>query len=108
MNLYGQLIYNDNAEFELEDETGIINISNLLDGIYNAKQQAYIRITKGSSLLFEEDGAIIKKQDSDGIVSNFVCGNNLDLLLFNNTDEVLQIIIKKRRKYGNERNKRQI
>lgn len=106
MNLYGQLIYNDNAEFELEDETGIINISNLLDGIYNAKQQAYIRITKGSSLLFEEDGAIIKKQDKDGIISNFVCGNNLDLLLFNNTDEVLQIIIKKRRKYGNERNKR--
>ena len=106
MIFYGQLIYNDNAEFELEDETGIINISNLLDGIHSAKQQAYIRITKGSSLLFEEDGAIIKKQDKDGIISNFVCGNNLDLLLFNNTDEVLQIIIKKRRKYGNERNKR--
>ena len=106
MNLYGQLIYNDNAEFELEDETGIINISNLLDGIHSAKEQIYIRITKGSSLLFEEDGAVMKKVDKDGIVSNFVCGNNLDLLLFNNTDEVLQIVIRKRRKYGNERNKR--
>ena len=106
MDFYGQLIYNDNAEFELEDETGIINISNLLDGIHSAKEQIYIRITKGSSLLFEEDGSIIRKQDSDGILSNFVCGNNLDLLLFNNTDEVLQIVIRKRRKYGNERNKR--
>ena len=106
MEFYGQLIMNDDGEFELEDETGIINISNLLDGIHSAKEQIYIRITKGSSLLFEEDGSIIRKQDSDGILSNFVCGNNLDLLLFNNTDEILQIVIRKRRKYGNERNKR--
>lgn len=106
MIFYGQLTYNDNAEFELEDETGVINISNLLDGIYNTKEQAYIKITRKSSLLFEEDGAILKREDRDGIISNFVCGNNLDLLLFNNTDEILEIEIKKRRKNGNERNKR--
>lgn len=101
MELFGQLIMNDEAEFELHTEDDIINISRLLDGVYYAKEQAYIKVVKNGKLLFEEDGGIAKKMDDDGILSSFVCGVNLDLLLFNNTDEVLDITIRKRRKNGN-------
>lgn len=94
---------NDNGQFELEDETGIINISNLLDGIYDSKLKplVYIKIIKNGKLIFEEDGGIFNHRDEQQVDSYFVCGNNLSKCLFYNTDEVLDITIKQR---GNIRN----
>ena len=101
MNLFGQLIYNDDAEYEIHNETGIINLSALLEGIYNSKEkQVQIKICKGSSILFDEDGGLRKKVDEHGLLSYHICGVNLELTLFNNTDEVLEFTIIKRGNYN--------
>ena len=98
MNFFGELIYNDDAEFEIYNDTGIINISKLLESIYEKQGQAYIKVMRANSILFEEDGKVCKKIDKDGINSIHVCGMNLDLVLFENTDEILDIEIRQRGK----------
>ena len=98
MELYGTLDMNDDGEFELENETGFINISKLLDGIYNSQNKLiYVEIIKDGSILFQEDGGLCKKIDKDGINSFHICGMNLDLVLFNNTNEYLDITIQERK-----------
>lgn len=102
MQLYGRLFIdedNDNGEFELETETGIVNISQLLDGIYTSrlKPQIYIRIEKSGSLLMEEDGGIFYHIDEQKVESFWVCGINLSRLLWDNTGEYLDITIQERK-----------
>lgn len=101
MQLSGRLFIdqdNDNGEFELENETGIVNISQLLDGIYSSQNKLiYVEIIKDGSILFQEDGGLTKKIDKDGINSFHICGMNLDLVLFNNTGEYLDITIQERK-----------
>jgi hypothetical protein len=104
MELYGKLIMNDDGEFELDTEREIINISKLLDGIYNtgSKPQIYIKIEKFGRLLFEEDGLLVKKKDEQNVESYFICGMNLSKLLFYETDEALEVVIKERKCSNNE------
>ena len=94
----GRLIYNDSGEFELHSEDNnnqIINITRILDKAYSPqlKSQIHIKIMKGCRVLFDEDSILYKKIDEDGLDSYYVCGNNLDLLMFNHTDELLEITI---------------
>ncbi len=100
---FGKLIYNDNAEFELRDETGFINITKMLDDIFDSglKPQVYVKVMKGTSLLFEEDGLLTICRDEDGVDSFYICGLNLDKLMFYNTEEALEITIIKREKLRN-------
>lgn len=107
MELCGQLIMNDDGEFELETEYETVNISQLLDKIYSShtKQLIYVKIIKsGNILLFEEDGGLFFRRDDQDLDSYFICGNNLSKLLFYNTDNNINIIIKvrdrERQKYG--------
>lgn len=99
MELYGLLIMNDNGEFELKSDNSIINISKLLDEIYNtnSKPQVYIKIMKFGRLLFEEDGGLFLRKDNQSVDSYFICGENLSKLLFYETDEELEVIIKERK-----------
>lgn len=105
INLFGLLTMNDDGEFELEDETGIVNITKLLENIYTLKELVYIKIMRGSSLIFQEDGSVLKKLDKDGIMSFHVCGANLDFILFYNAGETLEITLKKRGNIRNNGNK---
>ena len=99
----GKLDMDDNGEFIIHTETGIINISKILDDIFNSqlRPQVYIKIMKCGRLLFEEDGQITLSVDEDRIESYFVCSMNLSKLLFYETDNFLEITIKQRRKSGN-------
>lgn len=93
----GTLKYNDNAEYELHMDNGkVINITGILDEAYDENILVYIKIINilKDKIIFEEDGKLTKKKDSDGIFSYHVCGMNLDYLLFYNTDEKLDITIK--------------
>lgn len=103
MELYGKLDMNDDGEFELHNETGIINISKMLDGIYESqlKPLVYIKIEKEGHLLIEEDGGLLLHTDSQKVESYFVCGINISKELFYNTDEFLSITIKKGNKDNN-------
>jgi hypothetical protein len=101
INLFGKFDMNDDGEYEIQDETGIINVTQLLEGIYNTKEMVYISVMRGDSLLFEEDGAITKRKDQDGVLSFYVCGANLEYILFYNTGETLDITLKKRGKNKN-------
>lgn len=103
INSIGRLEYNEDAEFELHMDNGeIINISKILDDIYSPTSlkdsQVYISVMKGEVILFNEDGALVKKKDEHGIISYHVCGENLDLCLFKNTEKILEIIVKKKGK----------
>ena len=102
MNLSGRLFIdedNDKGEFELETETDVVNISQLLDGVYSSrlKPQVYIRVEKNGSLLMEEDGGIFLNIDEQKVESYFVCGINLSKLLWDNTGEYLDITIQERK-----------
>jgi hypothetical protein len=102
INLFGLLDMNDDGEFELEDEIiGKVNITKLLESIHTSKTLVYVEIMRGNSLIFQEDGSVLKKKDKDGIMSFHICGANLDYILFYNTGEVLEITLKQR---GNIRN----
>lgn len=99
MELYGKLFIDDNnekGEFELETETRVVNISQLLDNIFESalRPQVYIRIMRGNSLIFEESGGLLLNRDEQKVESYFVCGLNLSKTLWNNTNEFLEIIIK--------------
>jgi len=100
INAIGKLEYNDDCEFELHMDNGvIINITNILDDIYSPTSlkdsQVWVKIMKGEVILFDEDGALTRRVDKDGIESYFICGNNLDLEMFDHTEEFLEIVIKR-------------
>ncbi len=92
----GILKYNDNADFELHIDSGqVVNITGILDEAYAENILVYakvVRVLEGV-ILFEEDGRLEKRFDSDGILSYHICGLNLDHLLFYNTDDILDITI---------------
>lgn len=106
----GYLVYNDEAEFEihriLNGAKKVDNITCILDEAYcpdiDSKVLVHTKIMKDGKLLFDEDGRLEKKIDKDGILSYFICGNNLDYLLFYNTDEFLDISIRVRVREDNK------
>lgn len=105
----GILKYNDIADFELHMDDGkVVNITGILDEAYGDNILVYakvVRVLEGV-ILFEEDGKLCKKLDSDGIMSYHICGMNLDHLLFYNTDDIIDITLevkvrnRERKKYG--------
>lgn len=108
MELYGKLFIDDNnekGEFEIETETRVVNISQLLDNIFESalRPQVYIRIMRGNSLIFEESGGLLLCRDRQGVDSYHICGLNLSKLLWDNTEEYIEIIIRRgngNRNYG--------
>jgi hypothetical protein len=106
----GKLIMNDDGQFELETyDDGVVNITKILDGIYSPTSlkdsQVYVKVNRGNGgILFEEDGGLVKKIDKDGVNSYHICGNNIDLLMFNHTEEALEITIEKGNYIGYGRN----
>jgi hypothetical protein len=92
----GKLIYNDDAQFEIHNGNEIINITEILDNIFDSQLRplVYVKVMKGDSLLFEEDGGIFINTDRFGINCFYICGMNLDSLLLNHENENLEITIK--------------
>jgi hypothetical protein len=93
----GTLIYNDNGQFEIHNGNEIVNITEILDNIFQSQLRplVYVKVMKGDSLLFEEDGGIFVNIDRFGINCFYICGMNLDALLLNHENEFLEIIIKR-------------
>ena len=92
-----------------EDGIGV-NVSRILNNIFESslRPQVYIRICKGTSLIMEEDGGLFLNMDKQKVNSFFVCGVNLSKILFDNTDQFLEIEIKQRdrgRSVKNDKNK---
>lgn len=96
INLSGKLIFNDDGEFVIQTKDGIYNITTVLDYIYKDASVRYIhcKIMKLAKILFNEEGLLYKRLDSDGLNSYFVCGVNLDKTLFDLVDKDLEIKIK--------------
>jgi len=96
-----QMVDDESGEFEIVTENGTVNVSKILDNIFDSglRPQVYIKILRGGSLIFEEDGMITFCRDKQGVDSYFVCGLNLSKVLWDNTGEWLEIILK--RNYGN-------
>lgn len=107
MELYGmlQMVDDESGDFEIVTENGAINVSKLLDGIFESglRPQVYIKIMRSESLLLEEEGGLFLNKDKQGVDSYFVCGLNLSKLLWDNTEECLEITIKRRKQGNNER-----
>lgn len=97
---FGKLVYNDDAEFEIHNDTGIINITKILDSIFESQLRplVYVKVEKCGKVLFEEDGRLTINIDKFGINCFYICGLNLDLLLLDYENEVLEITIKRERK----------
>ncbi len=103
INILGKLDMDDNGEFIVYiEDNQIINITNILDDIFTSqlRPQVYVKLMRGSVIIFEEDGQLVKNIDKDKVDSFYICGENLDYKLFYNTDEILEISIIKR---GNSR-----
>lgn len=93
--LFGKLDMNDEGQFILECENETVNITEILDNIFDSslKPQVYIKILKNGRLLYDEDGLITICEDKQKVESHYVCFNNLDKLLFYETGEMLEIEI---------------
>ena len=92
----GTLIYNEDGQFEMHDSNKIINITEILDNIFDSQLRplVYVKVMKGDSLLFEENGGLFINIDRFGINCFYICGLNLDLLLLNHENEFLEITIR--------------
>jgi len=99
----GTLIYNENGQFEIHNGNEIINITEILDNIFDSQLRplVYVKVMKGDSLLFEESGGLFINTDKFGINCFYICGMNLDLLLLNHENEFLEITIKYKGKLRN-------
>ena len=99
----GELIYNNEGQFEIHSGNEIFNITEILDNIFDSqlKPLVYIKVTKGSSILFEEDGGLFVNIDKFGVNCYYICGMNLDMLLLNHENEFLEITIKREEKLRN-------
>jgi len=94
-----QMTDDQTGEFEMVSEDGIgVNVSKILNDIFESslKPQVYVRVSKGTSLIIEEDGGLFFNTDKQKVNSYFVCGINLSKTLWDNTDQFLEIEIKER------------
>lgn len=89
--IQGELIYNESGEYIINN----FNLSSLFSRIYYATISNYlnIKIMQGCKTLFNEDGNLYKKKDDDGIYSYHLCGNNVELQLFNLVGQTIEIIL---------------
>jgi len=90
IDLYGKLKMNDNGEYII-DKT---NLTKLLEKIYYS-ERPFLSITVESETrtLFKSKGELYFDKDDYGIWCWHVNGDCLESVLFNHTDEVLDISI---------------
>jgi len=89
-------LYNDNAEYELLSPISkpTINMTKLLFEIcYSYNNYINIKVMKGCKTLFEEEGRLLKLNDKNGLLSYHINSEDLESVLFFNTDEYLDIEI---------------
>ncbi|MCE5220103.1 MAG: hypothetical protein LLF98_02250 [Clostridium sp.] len=100
MEFFGKLDMNDDGEFIIHTEAGTTNISKILNDIFDSQLRplVYVRVAKCGNLLFEEDGRLTIAMDEQRVESFYICGLNLSKLLFYETNEVLEITVRKERK----------
>jgi len=92
----GRLVYNQDANYELQSPTGIVNISEILDRIHTSSNKYIeIKIMNCCKLIFEEKGNLMKYKSYDaGVVDYHINGNCLgDVLFFNTGENFLDIAI---------------
>ena len=93
----GKLNYNDRGEYELDSlnpKYCSINLSELLKSIcYSYNNYIEIKILKGCKILFEESGKLVKNFDKHNIFSFHVNSEDFESVLFNNTNEFIDIEI---------------
>ena len=92
-----QMTDDETGEFEIVTENGTVNVSRILDNIFESglRPQVDIRIMEGSSLLIEESGGLFYCRDKQGVDSYMVCGINISKFLWDHTDRVLELVIKR-------------
>lgn len=90
IDLYGTLKMNDNGEYII-DRT---NLTKVLEKIYYSKRP-FLSITVESETrtLFKSKGELYFDKDDCGIWCWYVNGECLETVLFNHTEEVVDIII---------------
>jgi len=90
IDLYGKLKMNDNGEYIIDR----INLTKVLKKIYYSKRP-FLSITVESETrtLFKSKGELYFDKDDYGIWCWHVNGECLESVLFNHTDEILNIII---------------
>ena len=92
----GKLFYNEQANYTLYFPTSdTINISDILYNIcYSSNNYIEIKIMKGCKILFNESGRLLNKiDDINGLLSYHVNSEDLESVLFFNTEEYLDIEI---------------
>ena len=92
----GKLFYNEQANYTLYFPTSdTINISDILYNIcYSSNNYIEIKIMKGCKILFNESGRLLNKiDDKNGLLSYHVNSEDLESVLFFNTEEYLDIEI---------------
>ena len=99
-NLYtysGRLVYNQDGLYEIYSPTtkSTTNISDILYNIcYSSNNQIEIKIMKGCKILFNESGRLLNKiNNKNGLLSYHVNSEDLESVLFFNTNEYLDIEI---------------
>ena len=92
----GKLSYNEQANYTLYSSiSGTTNISDILYNIcYSSNNYIEIKIMKGCKILFNESGRLLNKIDNkNGLLSYHVNSEDLESVLFFNTNEYLDIEI---------------
>lgn len=90
IDLYGKLKINDNGEYIIDR----INLTKVLEKIYYSKSPfLFITVESETRTLFKSKGELYFDKDDYGIWCWHVNGECLESVLFNHTDEVLDISI---------------
>ena len=92
----GRLEYDQDGAYVIHNHNTntVFSLSSLLFKIYYAPiNRIKIKIMNGCKTLFNEDGNLYLKRGVNGIYGYHVNGMDLESILFNNTDEYLEVTI---------------
>jgi len=96
-DINGKLIFDDNGDYIIISPTtkSTINISDILYNIcYSSNNQIEIKIMKGCKILFNESGRLLNKiNKQNGLLSYHVNSEDLESVLFYNTEDFIDIEI---------------
>lgn len=93
IEVVGKLVYNDDGKYELHMADGILCLSDILAEAYYSAASNHInlQIMDRDKILFQENDIIYRKPNQYGVYSYFIAGNDLETVLFDNTDKIVEV-----------------
>jgi len=93
ITVIGKLVYNEEGKYDVEMLNEVFCLSDVLAEAYYSAASNHInlQIMDRDKILFQENDIIYRKPNQYGVYSYFIAGNDLETVLFDNTDKIVEV-----------------